>query len=125
MKRELIVAGLVLVILPLLLVADTSDKDGILEFYWEAAPGNVDHYNIYVSVNGEEFQQVGETSVLPTVDYPYELPITATIGNMYVVQVEAEDADGLKGPMSEPSEPVWKKPGLPVPVEPSDSAGSI
>jgi hypothetical protein len=104
------------------------DDDTTLEFYWTKASGTVKHYNVYVSVydnlNGvDNFVQVGETSRVPTASRLYALPMVAQHGKFYRVKVEAENAQGKKGPMSDPSDFVYcflrEKfiPGHPVRIE--------
>ena len=88
---------------------DTSDDDPSLEFHWSAATGSVDHYNVYVSINGAAYSSVGTTSTAPTAQNPYALPIVAEDGKTYQLQVEAEDAKGTTGPMSDSSDLVWCK----------------
>jgi len=85
-----------------------TDDDKLLEFYWDAASGNVHHYNVYLSIDGGDYALVGQTSTsdAPTQSAPYALPIQAINGKIYRIKVEAEDASGITGPMSEPSEPV-------------------
>jgi len=66
---------------------------------WEAASGSVDHYNVYLSTNQQPFvlhSQAASTS--------FSLPVQDA--THYVVQVEAEDATGITGPLSDPSEDV-------------------
>ena len=86
----------------------TIDDDETLEFYWSAASGPVHHYNLYVSIDGKDFYLVGTTDVLPTKEDPYQVPVIAKPVHSYRLQVEAEDANGSVGPMSEPSFPVWR-----------------
>ena len=74
------------------------DNDTLLDFTWEAADGNVDHYNIYVSTD-DEYVLVGTTS-----ETAYT--VTGSDGHTYKIKVEAVDAAGNIGPMSEESEPV-------------------
>ncbi len=84
------------------------DDDETLEFYWSAASGTVHHYNVYLSIDGKDLYLVGTIDVLPTKENPYQVPIVAQPVHSYRLQVEAEDEDGLIGPMSEPSLPVWR-----------------
>lgn len=85
---------------------DTCDDDTVLEFYWEPATGNVDHYNVYLSTDGSDYVFVGTTPIAPTQDNPYAVPINAVDGRIYRLKVEAADSEGNVGPMSEPSDPV-------------------
>lgn len=79
------------------------DDDTTLEFYWGATTGNVDHYDVYVSVNDGEYTKVGEVSSAPTSAHPYPLPLVAEHGSTYTIRVQAVDPDGNTGPMSNPS----------------------
>ncbi len=88
---------------------DTCDDDTVLEFYWEPATGNVHHYNVYLSTDGSDYVLVGTTPTAPTQENPYTVPITAVDGKVYRLKVEAEDAEGNVGPMSDPSDPVTCK----------------
>jgi len=68
-----------------------------LQFQWDAASGQVDHYNVYVSVDGQAYQ------VVATVTSPaFELVVED--GKSYQIQVDAENAAGETGPVSEPSD---------------------
>ncbi len=89
--------------------SDTADDDTALEFYWTAATGNVHHYSVYLSTDRGDYSVAGTTLATPTSENPYVLPIVAQDGRQYQVKVEAEDADGMTGPMSEPSDVVWCK----------------
>jgi hypothetical protein len=70
-----------------------------LTFAWTASSGSVDHYNVYVSVDGGAFRQASEVR-----QPSYRLD--ALDGRRYVVQVDAEDGYGNRSPMSDPSEEV-------------------
>ena len=83
-----------------------TDDDVTLEFYWEPGPGPVVGYNVYLSTNGESFILISNTFLTPTIDAPYAIPITAVDGSSYSIKVEAFDANGVVGPMSEPSDSV-------------------
>ncbi len=66
---------------------------------WDPAPGTVDHYNVYVSVNHAPYSLHGavpsNTVALPVED-----------SARYVVQVEAVAPTGVTGPLSDPSEEI-------------------
>ena len=70
-----------------------------LTFGWAAASGEVAYYNVYLSVDGRSFRLhrkvTGTTCRVDVED-----------GRSYVLRVEAEDALGRVGPMSDPSERV-------------------
>ena len=66
---------------------------------WGDASGAVDHYNVYVSVDGQPFELLEQAGACTC-----QLP--AEDGRSYVLQVEAEDADGRVGPMSNPSDQI-------------------
>lgn len=70
-----------------------------LSFVWGDASGTVDHYNVYVSIDGQPFELLEQADGCAC-----ELP--AEDGRTYVLQVEAEDASGRVGPMSDPSDQV-------------------
>lgn len=70
-----------------------------LTFAWTASTGSVDHYNVYVSVDGGAFRQVSEVR-----QSSYRLD--ALDGRRYVVEVDAEDGHGNRSPMSDPSDGV-------------------
>ena len=79
--------------------AATYTNHSQLSFEWSEASGSVDHYNVYVSVNGQPFElleQAGESACR----------LDAEDASTYVLQVEAENAAGRVGPMSDPSEPI-------------------
>ena len=70
-----------------------------LTFAWTAATGSVDHYHVYVSLDGGVFNlhtQVSSTTCTMVV----------ADGRRYRIQVDAEDPQGNLGPMSDPSEEV-------------------
>lgn len=66
---------------------------------WDPASGSVAHYNVYVSVDQAPYSLYG-TAPTNTVNLPVE------DGARYLVQVEAEDPNGLTGPLSDPSEEI-------------------
>ena len=82
------------------------DDDTVLEFCWSPASGDVYHYNVYLSVDSSAYSLVGTTSTAPTPENPYTVSATAEDGKTYRLKVEAEDAGGRTGPMSDPSEMV-------------------
>jgi len=88
---------------------DTYDDDTSLEFYWAPATGNVDHYNVYLSINGANYTQVGTTPAAPTQATPYPVPVTSEDGHNYQLKVAALDATGAIGPESDPSDLVLCK----------------
>lgn len=91
--------GLVILTAPVPAQAVTYAYNSPLSFVWADASGAVDHYNVYLSVDGQPFELIEEvdasTCQLDVVD-----------GRTYVLQVEAEDAIGRVGPMSDPSDQV-------------------
>jgi hypothetical protein len=102
---------------------DTYDNDEQLQFYWDAASGDVDHYNVYVSIDGADYSLVGTTPTAPTLDNPFAVPIAAEHGRTYQLQVQAEAPDGTIGPMSDPSDLVkvdMTVPSTPVVVDDGD-----
>ncbi|MEW6439888.1 MAG: PKD domain-containing protein [bacterium] len=66
---------------------------------WTPSSGSVEHYNVYVATDGGPFQMLTEAST-------NRCTLSVQDRRTYVVQVDAEDAQGAKGPMSDPSEPV-------------------
>jgi len=87
----------ILFLIPIEAGAETYDDDTSLDFIWEAASGDVDHYNVYVSIDGGEYDLVGTTS-----ETAYT--VTGSDGHIYRVKVEAVDAAGNVGLMSEESD---------------------
>jgi hypothetical protein len=80
-------------------VAVSYDNDNELDFTWTAASGNVDHYNVYVSNDGGEYILVGTTSETSYV-------VNGQNGSTYKIKVQAADAAGNVGLMSEESDSV-------------------
>jgi len=79
--------------------AVTYAYDSPLGFEWTHASGAVDHYNVYLSVDGDPFELLEEVT-------DNTCQVDAQEGRTYVLQVEAEDALGQVGPMSDPSDEV-------------------
>jgi len=79
--------------------ADDYDDDTELKFIWTAASGNVDHYDVYVSIDGNAYVLVGSTTETFYI-------VEGEDGHTYRVKVQAVDAAGNVGPMSEESDPV-------------------
>ncbi len=73
-----------------------------LSFTWETPQGQVDHYNVYVSVDNQPYDLTTEVTTT-------SFQLDAEDGKQYVLQVEAEDALGNIGPMSDPSSTVVVK----------------
>ena len=101
-------------------LGDTDDDDATLHFYWAAATGNLDHYNVHLYIDGVQHSEAWTTATVPTSQNPYAVPIVAEAGRMYQLQVQAEDASGATGPMSDMSDPVWCQ----FPRSPGDVNGS-
>lgn len=70
-----------------------------LSFTWTPSTGSVAHYNVYVSVNGGLFNLFAEVST-------NTCRVDAQDGRRYVIQVDAEDAQGNRSSMSDRSEEV-------------------
>jgi len=70
-----------------------------LTLQWDPAPGTVDHYNAYVSVDGQPFAPATEART-------NSLELQAADRKKYVLQVEAEAPDGSVGPLSDPSDEI-------------------
>ena len=70
-----------------------------ISFMWTHASGPVDHYNVYVSVNGAPFRLLKEVS-------GNRCQVDVVNGRSYVLRVEAEDAVGRVGPLSDRSEEI-------------------
>lgn len=106
--REAVATFIYTVPLILLTQIDTYsyDDDTTLHFYWSAASGNVDHYNVYLYVGGVLHTEVWATAIAPTVENPYTIPLVVEHGKRYQLVVEAEDASGSMGPKSEFSDTV-------------------
>ncbi len=79
--------------------AVTYTNDSPLSFIWGEASGTVDHYNVYVSVDGQPFELLEQADGCAC-------ELEAEDGRTYVVQVEAEDELGRVGPMSDPSDQI-------------------
>jgi len=77
--------------------AISYDDDTQLDFIWKEATGNPQHYNVYVSVDEGEYVLVGTTE---TNSYT----VMGENGHSYRMKVEAQDAFGNVGPMSEESD---------------------
>ena len=95
----------------------TYDNDTQLEFYWGAANGSVHHYKVflYSVTDGVIYPQVGEnekhppkwaTSIVPTSENLFKVPMPAEHGKTYQLQVQAVAFDGTTGPMSDLSDSV-------------------
>lgn len=97
----------------LLANAPNYDDDDITDFIWEAATGDVHHYNVYASVNDGAYALVATT---PTESVALVLNLVP--GDKVVVMVEAADDKGATGDMSEASEDVWRV----VDIEEPDAA---
>lgn len=92
----------------------TYDNDLSFGWYWTAATGNVNHYNVYLRINSGSWNQVGAIASAPTQDNPYQVTFTVADNiafKLFYLQVEAEDASGITGPKSEESLPVMATPG--------------
>ena len=77
------------------------DDDTSLDYTWTAASGPVDHYNIYLSIDGGDFTLIGQTpDATPSFTYT-----NAEDGKTYQIKVQAVDAIGSVGPESDPSDP--------------------
>ena len=103
---RLVIMATIILVFTLCAYSVTYDDDTSLHYYWSGATGSVDHYDVYVSIDGGASAKVGSVAVSPTADNPYLLPIVAIHGSTYVVTVQAVDITGNTGPMSEPSSPV-------------------
>lgn len=90
---------LILILLTTSIEIRAADCNGTmpLKFVWTAASGDVDHYNVYVSTDGGGYKLEGIT-------YEPTYTITGANGHSYKMQVEASDAAGNVGPMSEESD---------------------
>lgn len=79
--------------------AANYDNDTEVKFIWTAASGDVNHYNVYVSSDGGECVLTGST-------FETSYIVKGEDGHTYKVKVEAVDAAGNVGPISEESDPV-------------------
>lgn len=70
-----------------------------LTLQWDPAPGTVDHYNAYVSVDGQPFSPATEVRT-------NSLQLQAQDRKRYVLRVEAEASNGSVGPLSDPSDEI-------------------
>ena len=89
--------------------AEDYNDDNELKFIWTPASGNVDHYDVYVSTDGSDYVLVGSTA---ETSYTVE----GEDGHTYKIKVQAVDAEGNVGPMSEESDPVICDTSLPESV---------
>lgn len=111
--KKLVMLGLVS-IMALLIITQTLgqmtyDNDLRLAWYWGAAKGNIQRYNVYASLDSGTYVLIGTAPTAATLNNPYYL--SGEAAKVYRLQVEAEDAQGLRGPKSEPSEPAMCTPG--------------
>lgn len=89
---------ILLLICPLVAVYAVSyDDDTELDFIWEAATGPVHHYNVYASTDGDEYVLVGTTDTTSYI-------LIGEYEHRYRLKVQAVDAAGNGGPMSEESD---------------------
>ncbi len=93
---------MVALIILALLSAGTFDTNNVMEFIWTPALGNVDHYDVYVSLDGGDFNLISSSTTCSIAFYQSQ------VGSQVVVKVQAVDALGSTGPMSEVSDPVWR-----------------
>jgi len=89
----------VVVLVPSLASSTVYVHQERLTLQWDPAPGTVDHYNAYVSVDGQPFAPATEVRT-------NSLQLQAADRKKYVLQVEAEAQDGSVGPLSDPSEEI-------------------
>ncbi len=76
--------------------AEVYVHDTPLTIAWDhPAPETVDHYNVYVSVDGAPFETLAKA-------YTLSCQLQAEDGKKYVIQADAEDAAGRRSPLSEP-----------------------
>ena len=68
-------------------------------FSWNPAPGSIHHYNVYISRDGKPFQLIRKVTQSSCRVYLQD-------GVGQVLQLDAEDAEGNRGPMSDPSDTV-------------------
>jgi hypothetical protein len=79
--------------------AQTYVHESQLSFTWDPASGDVDHYNVYLSVEDGPYALLSEAIT-------NSCQFNGEDGKGYVVQVEAEDGRGSVGPISDPSEEI-------------------
>jgi len=92
------VSGIFFFLLCLFIATPALGYDDIsLIFTWTAASGGPDHYNVYISIDDDEYTLVDTT---PTNSYT----LKCEYGHSYRIKVEAVDAAGNVGPMSEESD---------------------
>jgi hypothetical protein len=70
-----------------------------LSFTWDPASGDVDHYNVYRSVEDQPYSLLAEMTT-------NSCQFDGEDGKSYALQVEAEDGQGNTGPISDPSEKI-------------------
>ena len=70
-----------------------------LSFIWDPASGDIDHYNVYLSVEDQPYSLLAAVTT-------NSCQVVGEDGKSYVLQVEAEDGRGITGPISDPSEKI-------------------
>ncbi len=79
--------------------AEIYTNNSPLSFTWDPASGNVDHYNVYLSTDGQPFEFLTEVPSNSCLVVPQDW-------HHYVLQVDAENQSGDSGPVSEPSDEI-------------------
>lgn len=92
-----------------LVLAQSQDNDTILEFYWDAASGEFNHYNVKVAIvsNPDDIDPSDPDAYTifgtylktdqhpsPQPGAPYPLPLVGEHGKFYYVIVSAESVNG-------------------------------
>jgi len=80
------------------------DDDTQLGFYWREASGNPHHYNVYVCVDESVDQNGKRKYSFDGTTEKASYTVTGEDGHSYRIKVEAVDAAGNVGPMSEESD---------------------
>ena len=120
-------ATLILFSIPIEAGAIKHDNDTSLKFTWSPASGNVDHYNVYMYTEKDKNKDKDKDKnkdkdkdkdkdeyVLVAITSETTYTINSKAKYTYKVKVEAVDAAGNVGPMSDESEPVICDPIEPV-----------
>ena len=92
-----IIISEILIVMPVYSI--DYDDDTKLDFIWKSATGPVDHYNVYESIDSNDYILVGTTT---TTSYT----LIGEDNHKYRIKVQAVDAMSNVGPTSEESDPV-------------------
>ena len=75
------------------------DNDNEIDFIWQTPDGEFDHYKVYVSVNGSNYDFVASTT-------SNTYTVNGSNGYSYRLKVSAVSSEGIEGPFSPESDTV-------------------